>query len=124
MQTCNTEFAYRDKFVEYSYLRAADKKHHIPEHIEKTVLFLADASEVATADTEKHDWDDKAGYSQAAEEEATAAVKAAWRAAKGAKEVSGNIYRPTILVWLIMTSATLPFEAEYTNLPLPNFVPT
>ena len=106
IQTCNTEFACRDKFVEYSYLRAADKKHHIPEHIEKTVLFLADASEVATADAEKQDWDDKAGYSQAAEEEAAAAVKAAWRAAKGAKEVSKHERHPTVCLQLILTDGS------------------
>ena len=78
----------RHKFVEYSYLRAADKKHEVPEHIEKTVLFLVDASAIATVDPEAQDWDAKASSAKEAEEEAAAAVKAAWHAAKEAKEVS------------------------------------
>ncbi len=77
----------RDKFVEFSYLRSADKKHGVPEHLEKTVLFLVDASPVAKADADAQDWDAQASSAKAAEEEAAAAVKAAWHAAKEAKEV-------------------------------------
>ena len=73
--------------MEYSYLRAADKKHNIPEHIEKTVLFLVDALPAAAAAAEAEDWDDKASSAKAAEEEAAAAVKAAWHVAKEAKQV-------------------------------------
>lgn len=81
----------RDKFVEYSYLRSADKKHGIPEHLEKTVLFLVDASPVAKADADAQDWDAQASSAKAAEEEAAAAVKAAWHAAKEAKEVLDSL---------------------------------
>ena len=77
----------RDHFAEFSYLRAADKKLNIPEHIEKTVLFLVDPSPVTTADPEGQNQDGKAEAAKAAEEEAAAAVKAAWRTAKDAKEV-------------------------------------
>ncbi len=73
--------------MEYSYLRSADKKHGIPEHLEKTVLFLVDASPVAKADADAQDWDAQASSAKAAEEEAAAAVKAAWHTAKEAKEV-------------------------------------
>jgi len=73
--------------VEYSYLRAADKKHGAPEHIEKTVLFLVDASPVAKTNADAQDWDVEASSAKEAEEEAAAAVKAAWHAAKQAKEV-------------------------------------
>ena len=81
---------YRDHFAEFSYLRAADKKLNIPEHLEKTVLFLVDPSPVAKADPEGQNQDDKAETAKAAEEEAAAAVKAAWRAAKDAKEVTNS----------------------------------
>lgn len=77
----------RDKFAEFSYLRSADKKHGVPEHLEKTVLFLLDASPVAKADADAQDWDAQASSAKAAEEDAAAAVKAAWHAAKEAKEV-------------------------------------
>lgn len=74
--------------MEYSYLRAADKKHNVPEHLEKVVLFLVDATPAAAADAEPQDWDDRASAAKAAEQEAVAAMKAAWHAAKEAKEVS------------------------------------
>ena len=73
--------------MEFSYLCSADKKHGIPEHLEKTVLFLVDASPVAKADADAQDWDAQASSAKAAEEEAAAAVKAAWHTAKEAKEV-------------------------------------
>ena len=74
--------------MEYSYLRAADKKHDVPEHIEKTVLFLVDASAIAQVHSEAQDWEAKASAAKEAEQEAAAAVKAAWHAAKEAKEAS------------------------------------
>lgn len=77
--------------MEYSYLRAADKKHGVPEHMEKTVLFLVDASPIATAGSDAQDWDAKASSAKEAEEEAGAAVKAAWHAAKEAREVSRQL---------------------------------
>lgn len=86
-QAVDLTLTCRDKFVEFSYLRSADKKHGIPEHLEKTVLFLVDASPVAKANADSQDWDAQASSAKAAEEEAAAAVKAAWHAAKEAKEV-------------------------------------
>lgn len=86
--TVDLNMSCRHKFVEYSYLRAADKKHEVPEHIEKTVLFLVDASAIALVDPEAQDWGAKASSAKEAEQEAAAAVKAAWHAAKDAKEVS------------------------------------
>lgn len=86
-QAVDLTLTCRDKFVEFSYLRSVDKKHGVPEHLEKTVLFLVDASPVAKADADAQDWDAQASSAKAAEEEAAAAVKAAWHAAKEAKEV-------------------------------------
>ncbi|DBB00253.1 TPA: hypothetical protein ACH3X1_014082 [Trebouxia sp. C0004] len=80
-----------DKFVEFSYLRSADKKHDIPEHLEKTVLFLVDTSPVAKADADAPDWDAQASSARAAEEGAAAAVKAAWHTAKEAKEAAKEL---------------------------------
>lgn len=77
----------RYHFSEFSYLRVADKKHGIPEHIEKTVLFLVDPSAVAKPDPNAQNLNDAAALKWAAEAEATAAMKAAWKVAKEAKEV-------------------------------------
>ncbi len=90
-QAVDLALSCRDKFVEFSYLRSADKKHGIPEHLEKTVLFLVDASPVAKADADAQDLDAQASSAKAAEEEAAAAVKAAWHAAKEAKEVLNSV---------------------------------
>lgn len=77
----------RYHFAEFSYLRVADKKHDVPEHIEKTVLFLVDPSAVAKPEPNVQDLGGAAAAKQEAEAQATAAMKAAWRVAKQAKEV-------------------------------------
>ena len=46
----------RDRFAEFSYLRAADKKQATPEHMEKVVLFLADAAALASPIADAKDW--------------------------------------------------------------------
>lgn len=78
----------RDQFAEFSYLRAADKKNGIPEHLEKTVLFLVDPSAVAEPEPSTIDCDIAAAAAKEREAEATVAMKAAWKVAKEAKEVS------------------------------------
>ena len=77
----------RDQFAEFSYLRAADKKHGVPEHLEKTVLFLVDPSAFAKPESSPQSCDDTAAAARDREAEATVAMKAAWKVARDAKEV-------------------------------------
>ncbi|KAL3155440.1 hypothetical protein ABBQ38_010996 [Trebouxia sp. C0009 RCD-2024] len=78
-------------FAEFSYLRVADKKQGVPEHIEKTVLFLVDPSAVAKPEPGAQDLGGAAAAKQEAEAQATAAMKAAWRVAKQAKEAAKEL---------------------------------
>lgn len=81
-------FCCRNQFAEFSYLRAADKKHGVPEHLEKTVLFLVDPSAVAKSELSGLNCDNMAAAAKECEAEATVAMKAAWKIAKEAKEVT------------------------------------
>ena len=56
--------------------------------MEKVVLFLADASALASPVEDAKDWDAEAAAAKEAEEAAVAAVKAAWHTAKDARQVS------------------------------------
>lgn len=71
-------------------MRAADKKQGTPEHMEKVVLFLADASALASPAADAKDWEAEAASATAAEEAAVAAVKAAWHTARDARQVSNH----------------------------------
>ena len=90
----------RDQFAEFSYLRAADKKNGIPEHLEKTVLFLVDPSAVAKPEPSAIYCDDTAAIATEREAEATAAMKAAWKVARDAKVVSTTCPRAPVTQWL------------------------
>ena len=84
----------RDQFAEFSYLRVADKKHGVPEHIEKTVLFLVDPAALAKPEPGAQHCNDTAAAAKEREAEATVAMKAAWKVAREAKEVSITCTRP------------------------------
>ena len=106
-------YSCRYKFAEFSYLRAAGSI----EHIEKTVIFLVDPSSVAKPDSEAPAWDDSAAAAKAAEDEAVAAVKAAWKVAKEAKEVrAAGTGKTTHACHQICPLASL--RSAYLNLPM------
>lgn len=84
----NISLCCRDQFAEFSYLRVADKKHGVPEHIEKTILFLVDPAAVAKPEPSAQHCNDTAAAAKDREAEATVAMKAAWKVAREAKEVS------------------------------------
>ena len=86
----------RHKFAEYTYLRAADKKKGIAEHLEKSVIFLVEGEPLAQPDASAADSLAKAAAAETEEAAAKEALDAAAEAAKTAEKVGARKCFPNL----------------------------